>query len=623
LVSSTANAEIEPTVAAMNAALAHRGPDGEGCFVEGLLGLGHRRLAVIDPSPGGQQPMHSSCGRYAVSYNGELYNYRELRRVLADAAPEHPFRTQSDTEVLLAAFRHWGEACLDRLQGMFAFALWDKRERELWLVRDRLGVKPLYYAQQGDQLVFASELRALMASGLVERKLDRRATIDYLRYQRVHGRRTLVDGVRSLPPGAVLRWRDGHTRLRHYWTLPGAAPEPPPSQPREWHDRLREHLELAVERRLVADVPLGAFLSGGIDSSAVVALMSRVAGGRVNTFSVAFDDPNYDESRYARLVAERFGTEHHELMLTQERLLALLPEALEAQDHPSGDGPNSFVVSKLAKEANMTVALSGLGGDELFAGYPLFRQLAWVDSLRPLRLAPQFVRRRAGGALRRLRPGVASNKLAELLAGPIDLAHAYPLMRQSLLDDELDELWTDGRASNTANEVVALVEEQCGDAALEALPRRGRISALEIASYLGPVLLRDTDQMSMAHGLEVRVPLIDHQLVELALRAPNSLSRGRTPKAMLVGCLDNLLPRAVVERKKMGFVFPWARWMRAQLAPLCRERLASLGRRSWFDAAALDDLWQRFAAEDPTTSWSRIWALVALETWLSAQQMST
>ena len=348
----------EGLVKRMTDAIAHRGPDAEGVWRGDDLVLGHRRLSIIDLSAASNQPFHSTDGRFTIAFNGEIYNYRDLRKEL-ESSGSHPtgedrggvhFRTGGDTEVLLAAYAEWGIACVEKLHGMFAFALWDAQERELHIVRDRLGIKPVYLFEQDGHLLFASEIRALFATGLVPKELDTDGLADYLRYGTVHAPATLVKNVRMLMPGHRLQWKAGEGSTHRYWHLAenasrAAADMSLPNVQNEVRDRLSR----AVEKRLVSDVPFGAFLSGGIDSSAVVGLMAQASNSPVHTFSVVFNEEAFSEERYAKLVAKKFNTDHTAIQLKPEDMLRLLPDALQAMDHPSLDGPNTFVVSKVTK----------------------------------------------------------------------------------------------------------------------------------------------------------------------------------------------------------------------------------------------------------------------------------
>lgn len=604
---------LREVVMRMNQAQQHRGPDAEGVFEGEGVALGHRRLSIIDLSDGANQPLHSADGRHTLVFNGELYNYRELRELLTD----YPFRTQSDTEVVLAAWQRWGANCLMRFNGMFAFAVWDAREQELFLVRDRMGIKPLYITRQGQQWLFASEIRALLASGRVPAKLDSAGLIDYLRYQTVHAPKTILEGVEMVPAGTVVRLQDNEATFTPFWSPETHwSREAQAADPATIHTRIREKLASAVEFRMRADVPFGAFLSGGIDSSAIVGLMAEVSDHPVQTFSVTFDEEAFNEGKYSELVAKRFNTQHTEIRLRPDDFLQAIPDALAAMDHPSGDGPNTYTVSKVTKDAGVTMALSGLGGDELFAGYPVFKRMVQIRSRKWLTSFPKGLRGLAGSGLRMLKPGVASDKIHQVLVGDyLDFEYVYPIERQVLLDPAIGSLV--GASKLPVSAIRRLLEQRITHATPGFdLPILSKVSVAEMATYMQHVLLRDSDQMSMAHALEVRVPFLDHRLVEYVLGIPDLTKFPQSPKQLLIDSLDGLLPEEVYNRPKMGFTFPWEVWMKDSLRSLCTGHLQRLGQREPFDSGQLNRLWERFEKGDARVKWSHLWPLVVLEDWL-------
>lgn len=602
---------------------AHRGPDAEGIWNGGDVILGHRRLSIIDLSAASNQPLHSADGRSVIIFNGELYNYKELKARLA----HHAFVTGGDTEVVMAAYAEWGIDCLERFHGMFAFALWDKQKLELHIVRDRLGIKPVYLFEHDGHLLFASEIRALFATGLVPKELDTDGLADYLRYGTVHAPATLVKNVRMLMPGHRLRWvpapkrsgdgaKAGEVTTHRYWHMVGNASREANDMPLPLVQReVRERLGRAVERRLVSDVPFGAFLSGGIDSSAVVGLMARASNAPVHTFSVVFNEEAFSEERYAKLVAKKFSTEHTAIQLKPADMLRLLPDALQAMDHPSVDGPNTYVVSKVTKEAGITMALSGLGGDELFAGYEVFSRTLGLLKKNWITAVPKPLRAMAGAAYKGARRTAAASKAAELLkVRSFAIEETYPLSRLAFTNSEL-------RAFAPAlklpgNAVQDIVTELLNKEDGSSLPLLSQVSLAELSTYLQNVLLRDTDQMSMAHALEVRVPFLDHELVEFVLGVNDLHKFPHTPKQLLVDSLGDLLPREIVDRPKMGFTLPWEQWMKNELKSFCEERLTKLGQRSEFDEAGVRLLWQRFLSGDKRVTWGRVWYLVVLADWI-------
>ncbi|MBL7943404.1 MAG: asparagine synthase (glutamine-hydrolyzing) [Flavobacteriales bacterium] len=602
-------ADDAAAIAIMNRTLAHRGPDADGQWSGDKIALGHRRLSIIDTSAAGNQPMHSADGRWHMVFNGELYNYIELKSEL----PSAHFQTSSDTEVVLAAWQQWGPASLQKMTGMFAFALWDEQEKRLFVVRDRLGVKPLYYAQPGDSLVFSSEIRALLSSGRIKKKISAHALHEYLQYATVHAPGTLIEGVSMLLPGHFLQCDASGIQSVRYWTPTenrnNAATRMSPEDVRR---QIRDLMQRSVEIRMRADVPFGAFLSGGIDSSAITGLMASVSSHPVRTFSVTFDEKDFDESTYAALIAKRFNTDHTRIHVRASDFLKLIPDALQAMDHPSGDGPNTYVVSKVTREAGVKMALSGIGGDELFCGYPVFTQIRELENKKWLRMTPKSVRSLMGSALAALKPSVAAEKIkATLRQTDLDFAHIYPLKRRVLDDDQVGRLMPN--FTTEKNEVVRITNEISST----WLPLLSKVSVVEINTYMQNVLLRDTDQMSMAHSLEVREPFLDHHLVEFVLGIGDDLKYPHTPKQLLTQSLGDLLPREIIDRPKMGFTFPWSHWMKNEMRSWCEAQLLLLKGIETLDHSAVMRLWNNFLAGDKRITWSRIWPLVVLGNWIS------
>jgi asparagine synthase (glutamine-hydrolysing) len=615
----------QSVVERMVARLRHRGPDACGVELIGgdpsAVSLGHARLAILDLSPAGRQPMYAAETGNWITCNGEVYNYRDLRQVLSSSLT--PWTSRTDTEVVLRAYARWGKDCLDHLDGMFAFAIWDAQQKLLLLARDRLGIKPLYYYTGDGFLLFASEVRALSASGLVPPHLDPVAVWQYLTYQSIPAPRTLLQGVRALAPGSWLTVDlSGKVSEGRYWDpLQHASPAARTATEAESRRRVGALLRDAVASQLVSDVPLGAFLSGGIDSSAVVALM-REAGQTPRTFSVVFPEKNYDEAQYARQISKRFHTDHAEILLTEGDLLDQLPDALSAMDQPTGDGVNTYVLARAVRSSGVKVALSGLGGDELFGGYPSSTRLGRVArSLRLWGCSPGAVRTLAGKGIRAVgRSSVAATKTAAVVESDGTIASIFPVMRQVLSVRQrralLREPWL-GLADGTPDPYVNLLR-----GAYTRAPWSGPLTQLAYAegrTYMHDVLLRDTDQMSMAHALEVRVPLLDHRLVEYVTGLPDSHKRpGATPKRLLVESLGSLLPEDIVQRPKQGFTLPFDPWMRGALRGFCEERLGPnrVESRGLFRAQAVQSLWQAFLAGRSDVSWSRLWILVVLEEWL-------
>ena len=601
--------------------LEHRGPDDQGistaCSDDAVVGLGHTRLAILDLSDAGHQPMLDPSTRNFITYNGEIYNYRELRQELGD--PPAGWKSNTDTEVILRAYAQWGNACVRHFSGMFAFAIWDSQRKRLFLARDRLGIKPLYYYNRDGSFLFSSEVRSLLSSGVIPRQLDPVALQEYLAYQSVPAPRTMIQHIQALSPGTWMEVEaSGNITQHRYWDLleegdPQAHDTPLPGAQKQ----IEQLLQDSVASHLVSDVPVGVFLSGGIDSSVIVALMHKL-GIVPRTFVVAFSEGNFDEARHAGQVARHFGTEHTEIRLNEQNLLDQLPSAMAAMDQPTGDGINTFVVSGAVRSAGVTVALSGLGGDEFFAGYPSFRRLSdfknffkfWGHMPGSLRsLTGRTVQAFAGSS-------IAGTKTASMLSSRGTIAEMYPLLRQVLSRSQRQALVKDC-ADGMTDPYVSLLSKALASNRLE--DPLAQVSYAEASTYMHDVLLRDTDQMSMAHSLEVRVPLLDHKLVQYVIGLPDAHKRSNgIPKPLLINSLGVKLPAEITHRPKQGFTLPFDPWMREKLKTFCADRLSPerTAARGLFRAEEVQKLWRSFLAEGKDVSWSRLWILVVLEEWL-------
>ncbi|MFC7497897.1 XrtA/PEP-CTERM system amidotransferase [Enterovirga sp. GCM10030262] len=569
--------------------LAHRGPDGSGVWTAPGVGFGHRRLSIIDLG-GGAQPMLTPDGKVAITYNGEIYNFREVRTELL--AKGHAFRTESDTEVILAAWREWGPDCLSRLHGMFAFALYDAAAETLFLARDRLGVKPLHYAELADgALIFASELKGLLAHPRFRRAVSPQAVEDYLAFGYVPDDACFVAGVRKLPAGHYMLVRRGRgvPAPTAWWDVDFSNPIK--GKPDVLAEELTALMRDAVRSRMVADVPLGAFLSGGVDSSAVVALMAEASRGAVETCSIGFDQANHDETRYARLVAERFATRHRARVVAADDF-SLIDTLADAFDEPFADASAlaTYRVSELARE-RVTVALSGDGADEAFAGYRRYRLFANEEQARGLLPGPV---RGALGRLGDLYPKLdwaprflRARTTLQALGKSSGEAYAEavgvtpPALRARLYTDNFRAVLQGHRAEDRYVK------------AMEAAPARDGLSRAQYADikiWLPGDILTKVDRTSMAVSLEAREPLLDHRLVEFAARLPaNMRLRGGSGKWLMKRALDRYLPDEILHRPKMGFVTPISAWFRGPLAgeAAAVARSPALAELAWFDQAAI------------------------------------
>lgn len=587
--------------------LAHRGPDEEGFYQSGPVGLAHRRLSIID-LVSGQQPMESPDGQVCVVFNGEIYNYPELKVELEQKG--YVFRTQSDTEVLLALYVHHGLEAFSKINGMFACAFWDARNDQLVLARDRFGKKPLFYYQDTRRFLFGSEIKALLAYGGVERNVNLRALHEYLTYSYITGEQTILEGVRRLPPASVLVVRNGEVFCRPYWELKF---QPAPNLPGEVEvgEQLEELLRDAVRRRLMSDVPLGAFLSGGLDSATVVAFMAQLSNRPVQTFTIGFEELDYSELEDARIVARHLGTDHHE-MIVKPSALDVLPNLVWHLDEPFGDSSAlpTYYVCQAARQ-HVTVALSGDGGDEVFAGYTRYRE---VDLYKRMLRVPAWVRHGIIGSLTRMLPFSWPGwnylyAMGKVRDGGLGFRLVlYPHIQEKLytpdFQRQLQECDPFERMGRFLNQV-------------RHLDPVSRYQYLDTLQYLPADILTKVDRMSMANSLEVRSPLLDSTLVEYMATLPASLKlRQNVSKYILRKVCANMLPPSVLTKRKQGFAVPLGRWFQNELRGFAEEILLDTRAlaRGYFRRETLKRLLrQHFTGRRDYSMW--IWCLVVLEMW--------
>ena len=622
---------LEATVTAMTDAMVHRGPDAYGSWTDPELGiaLGHRRLSIVDLSAAGAQPMVSSCGRFVISYNGEVYNAPELRPELERAG--RPFRGHSDTEVILEGMAVWGvEKTIQRLIGMFAIAVWDRREGSLYLIRDRIGIKPVYWAEFDGCFIFGSELKALCAETGWSPELDTSSLAAFLRFGYVPGPHTIYRGVQKLQPGSILRVGSNNPpRITAYWSLEEIAREGQAARFRGDENEAAEALEAllrdAIKRRMIADVPLGSFLSGGIDSSTVVALMQAQSQSPVRTFSIGFHEAGYDEGKHAAEVAHHLGTEHTELYAAPKHALELIPRLPDIYDEPFADSSQipTYLVSEMTRQY-VTVALSGDGGDELFAGYTrYFRSEALWSALEVM---PRSARKIAACGVRALSPegwtaigslipearrpaqfGDKMHKLANVLEGESEASAFY---RQII------SLWVDpGRALPGVKEHSGLLDEQKVRACIPNFVER--MQYLDTLTYLPDDILTKVDRASMAVSLEARVPLLDHRVVAFTWSLPPEMKVGTgLGKRLLRRVLYRYVPQSLVDRPKMGFTVPIHTWLRGELREWGESLLSEerLRREGIFEVAAIRSRWREHL--EGRRNWqSSLWPVLMFQAW--------
>ena len=618
----------------MMEAIWHRGPDEDGLLVAPSAVLGMRRLSIID-LPGGHQPVFNETRDVGIVFNGEIYNFRPLRKTLESRG--HIFRTNSDTEVIVHAYEEWGEQCVRELRGMFAFAIWDARScgasgdaarrARIFLARDRIGIKPLYYTYADGALLFASEVRALIASGRIAPKIFPDSMEAYLLFGSVAEPSTLVEGVFSLPPGhSLMMSADAPPRQpapKCYWDFADAALQregPGPKDMQEAAKQLRPLLEETVSDHLIADVPLGIFLSSGLDSTALVALASRIKSD-LHTFTVVFPEQQFSEAAISRESAKRFKTRHQELLLTPEDMLNQLDDAVGSLDQPTMDGLNTYFVSRAAHQAGLKVALSGLGSDEIFGGYSTFASTPRASFVAGLgRWIPGPFRRLSSAFAAKVSQGDAVRKAAATWNSPTDFPHAYfftrllhtpsrvrrmlaPYYQSAAYDQNAESCWR-LRMRETARQAARL-DSFTG------------VSCFELQSYMVNTLLRDTDVVSMANSLEVRVPFLDHKLVEFVARLPKHAKyRNNLPKSLLVEAMADVLPDKVVGQSKRTFTLPWQVWLRGPLGLRLSQELANLhpALLPFLNQRSVNGSWNNFVAGK--TNWARPWSIYVLNQWV-------
>jgi asparagine synthase (glutamine-hydrolysing) len=643
------HAALAQVTSAMTAALVHRGPDDDGVWVDGSTGvaLGHRRLSILDLSPHGRQPMSSACGRYVIVFNGEIYNHAELRRDLESAGAGRPsWRGHSDTEVMLASFAAWGvEAALKRFVGMFAFALWDRSDRVLYLARDRMGEKPLYYGWQGDSFLFGSELKALRAHPSWQGEVDRDALTLFLRFSYIPSPHSIYRGIRSLEPGALLTLQYDNAAASRgavpeavpYWSARQVAEkgvrEPFAGSDSEALDGLDRLLRQAIGQQMVADVPLGAFLSGGVDSSTIVALMQAQSSRPVRTFTIGFNETAYDEAIYARDVARHLGTDHTELCVTPADALEVIPKLPSLYDEPFGDVSQipTFLVSQLTRK-HVTVSLSGDGGDELFGGYnrylwvrDIWDRIGWapkgarsvaagaVNTLSPKRWDDLFHKLGPAlpGKLRQRTPGSKLHKLAGVLdaSGPLDIY------------GRLVSQWRDPASLVIGGSQPPSPWE--GEGARPGLPDVTQLMMYyDAVTYLPGDILVKVDRASMGVSLESRTPFLDHRVVEYAWQLPMKMKiRDGKGKWLLRQLLYRYVPPQMIERPKAGFSVPIGEWLRGPLREWGEELLdeGRLTREGFLNPAPVREKWLEHLSG--RRDWQYyLWNVLMFEAWLSTQR---
>lgn len=604
-------------VASMCDRIAYRGPDDSGVYTDGPVGLGHRRLSILDLSEKGHQPMSSADGMIWITYNGEIYNFREVRNELMKKG--YDFVSDCDTEVIIYLYQEYGEACLGYLRGMFAFAIWDRRIEKLFLARDRIGKKPLFYHFDGKKLVFASEIKSILEDRRVEKKINYQAFYDYFKYQYVPDPKTIYENIFKLEPGHFITCSGNGLIKREYWDVSFAGTFSDDAG--KISGELLGILDQSVALRMISDVPLGAFLSGGIDSSAVVALMARQKREPVTTCSIGFDSNRFDEVEYARIIAERFGTDHHEFTV-KEKTAGILGKIAYWFDEPFSDpsAVPTYYVSELARQ-KVTVALSGDGGDENFAGYEKYHMDDIENRIR--RRIPEFIRKPLFPIFAHLlsRGNAAVIRKGRTLLNTLSFesdygyyltnSHCEDKIWQALVNDDVKRRIGDYDPFSVTEEYYNRADTDC---------HLSKILYTDLKSYLPGDILVKVDRMSMANSLEVRAPILDHKVIEMAARIPAAMKYNRGEKKyILKQSFSKILPDGIMQRRKMGFTPPVAQWLRGELKSMAFNRIfaRNSGIRHFFNMGFVEKMWEMHQAG--SRDWSALlWSLLMFEFWYQA-----
>ena len=602
--------DVESKVKQMNSLTMHRGPDFTDTYFDSTVCLGHNRLAIIDLDSKSNQPFVSNDDNIIVVYNGEIYNFIELKKQLSKS---YNFKTDSDTEIIIAAYLNWGINMVAKFNGMFSFALWDKKNEQFFLCRDRLGIKPLYYSEYQESIIFSSSIKAINQYYLNKTSLNQDDFVDFLRFGTVHSPNTFLNEIKSLERASYLIASNEETKIVEYWNFFNNSSYLTKEEPQK---KIKNLLLDSVDKRMMSDVPFGVFLSGGIDSSILVAAASKVSTKNINTFSIVFKEKSFDERKYSRMMASKYKTNHFELELYPEDILHQIEEPFKFMDHPSVDGINTFFISKQVHKNGYKMAISGAGADELFSGYPVFKNSIELSNKKWLFSFPPQLRKLASKLLYLYKPNLQSEKMGEILnLKLLELSNFYPIFRKIFSDSSIMNLSSQSFKLKSPYPFLWAENELSFNQRGYKTSFLNKVSSLEIETYLQNVLLRDADQMGMANSLEIRVPFLDHSLVEYVLSLSDKLKYPEYPKKLLVDSTKGWIPDEIINRKKMGFVFPWEKWMRNELKTFCEQSINSLEHIPFFDMNYVNSLWGNFLKNKSQVHWLQIWSLVVLGKW--------
>ncbi|HCD37452.1 MAG TPA: asparagine synthase (glutamine-hydrolyzing) [Candidatus Omnitrophica bacterium] len=612
--------------------LAHRGPDGEGIDIieinhnkDLFIGLVHRRLAIIDLSEAARQPIDNEDGTIWLVHNGEIYNYKDIQKLLI--CKGHKFKSNSDSEVILHAYEEWGTECLQRLHGMFAFGLFDSRKKILLLAVDRFGIKPLYYHENSNSLIFASELRAIIRSGIPEKIIDRLAVNSFLAYGSIQAPLTAVRGAYSILPAhyLVYDFSSCQKKIIQYWNPFKEKQGESLCDGAKIYRQLREILEESIRKHLVSDVPVGLFLSGGIDSSTLVALANKLKEGALRSFSVIFREREFSEEKYSHLISDLYCKNHTEIRISQDDIFNLMPRAFDAMDQPTIDGINVYALSKYVRDTGIKVVLSGQGGDEVFGGYPTFKKIPFMQRMynlvRPLPLSSRKTLSNIFDGFGNSR--LKGTKISQILESNGDYLALYLIERQILGANERSYFLKNNQEKGLFNGLPLEVAHALSSD-IRTADVYDKISFLELRLYLANTLLRDGDFMSMSQGLEVRVPFLDHELVDYIFTVSQKIKIDKAlPKPLLVNAVKDLLPKEIYLRKKMGFTFPWVPWLRHKFHLQMQEVFNDfpLNNAIGLDVNRCQGLLRVFLQNKPYVHWSQVWAIYVLMNWCNKNEI--
>ncbi len=600
--------DIENKVKLMNSLNKHRGPNFSNTYLDSTVCLGHNRLSIIDIDSKSTQPFISLDKNIVLSFDGVIYNLLELKKELSKY---YKFKSESESELIIAAYQKWGIEMVNKFNGMFSFALWDKTKEELFLCRDRFGIKPLYYLENNQSILFSSSIKAIKSFYEYELTVKEDDLLDFLQYGTVHQPNTILSNIKSVPRSSFLIIGNQETKIFEYWNLfENSKPNILPKEPLK---KIKKLLLESVEKRLSSDVAHGIFLSGDINSSILVAASSKGSNEKINTFSVFLKEKGSEERKFSRLVAEKYKTNHFELELSSDDILHQIEELFKFMDHPSIEGISTFFTSKLAHEKGFKMVLSTVGADELFAGSSVFKQVLDLENKKWLYSFPPQLRNVFGKLLQRKNQSLKSQKFAEILNLKLfELPYYYPVLRKIFTNNSINEL-TDFKNISYKNYSFnwGLNEISSKNRGFN-FPLFSKTSALEIETYLQNILLRDSKQMGMANYLEIRFPFLDYKLVEYVLSLPDGLKHSNK---LLVDSNKGWIPEEIIKKNKIDLVLPLEKWMKNELSSFCEESISNLEYYPHFNMSKVNLLWMDFLKGNPNVNWIQIWSLVVLGKW--------